>query len=437
MDRDIKGTFIKYVALNVLGMAGLSCYILADTFFIARAMGAEGLAALNFSISIYSIIHGIGLMVGIGGATRFCILKARCRHKRADIAFAESFRLGLSAGTILAGIGLFASYQLASMLGADSSTLPMTTTYLRTILCFAPFFISNNILIAFARNDSAPRLSMAAMLAGSLSNIILDYIFIFPLDMGMFGAAFATGLAPIISMGILSFHFFKRKNNFVFMSRKVSFSSVLDILTLGLSAFVTELSSAVALITFNLVILGLKGNSGVAAYGIVANLALVAISIFTGIAQGSQPLVSCGHGANDRKVTQKIRRYALVTSLFAAFVIYFGTFVYSEGIVTLFNSQNDPVIAEMAERGIRLYFIGFFFAGINVTAAMFFSACENSGFAFIISIARGCIVIVPLLIVLSRLTGMTGVWLSFVITEFFVTLVALYMAGSKKRYLSH
>ena len=97
------------------------------------------------------------------------------------------------------------------MLGADSSTLPMTTTYLRTILCFAPFFISNNILIAFARNDSAPRLSMAAMLAGSLSNIILDYIFIFPLDMGMFGAAFATGLAPIISMGILSFHFFKRK----------------------------------------------------------------------------------------------------------------------------------------------------------------------------------------------------------------------------------
>ena len=253
MDRDIKRTFIKYVALNVLGMAGLSCYILADTFFIARAMGAEGLAALNFSISIYSIIHGIGLMVGIGGATRFCILKARCRHKRADIAFAESFRLGLSAGTILAGIGLFASYQLASMLGADSSTLPMTTTYLRTILCFAPFFISNNILIAFARNDSAPRLSMAAMLAGSLSK----------------------------------------------------------------------------------------------------------------------------------------------------------------------------------------YFIGFFFAGINVTAAMFFSACENSGFAFIISIARGCIVIVPLLIVLSRLTGMTGVWLSFVITEFFVTLVALYMAGSKKRYLSH
>ena len=100
---------------------------------------------------------------------------------------------------------------MAGVLGADSSTLTMSKTYLTTILCFAPFFIMNNILIAFVRNDNNPNLSMIAMLTGSFSNIVLDYIFMFPLKMGIFGAAFATGLAPIISMGILTLHFTRGK----------------------------------------------------------------------------------------------------------------------------------------------------------------------------------------------------------------------------------
>ena len=137
---------------------------------------------------------------------------------------------------------------------------------------------------------------MAGMLIGSLANIILDYVFIFPLQWGMFGAAFATGLAPIISMCILTRHYIKKKNHFHFHKSKLSIKQITYICSLGISSFITEIASGIILIVFNLLILNISGNIGVAAYGIVANLALVATSIFTGIAQGTQPLLSENFG---------------------------------------------------------------------------------------------------------------------------------------------
>lgn len=222
MEKAILKKFVKYVSFNIIGMIGLSCYILADTFFVAKVLGASGIAALNFSISVYSLLHGVGIMIAIGGATRYSILKSQSSDKKANIVFSTCMKLGVIIGFIFAIIGIFGSRTLASILGADVSTLPLTKTYLTTILCFAPIFIINNIMLAFVRNDNNPNLSMVAMLVGSFSNIILDYIFMFPLKMGMFGAAFATCLAPIISTGILLTHFLKKKNNFKYIHNKIT-----------------------------------------------------------------------------------------------------------------------------------------------------------------------------------------------------------------------
>lgn len=425
MEKNILKKFAKYVSLNILGMIGLSCYILADTFFVSKALGSTGVAALNFSISIYSVIHGTGLMIGIGGATRYSILKSQKDDKKANAVFSSSVMLGILLGVIFAIIGIFGSKPLAMLLGADSVTLTLTKTYLTTILCFAPFFIMNNILLAFVRNDNNPNLSMIAMLTGSLSNVFLDYIFMFPLGMGMFGAAFATGLAPIISIGVLLIHFMKGKNNFVFIKSKLRWRSICDIFSLGLSAFITEVSSAVVLITFNLVIIGLKGNLGVASYGIVANIALVGVAIFTGIAQGIQPLVSNGYGMGHYEELKKIVKYAVITSLSIASLIYITVFYKADTIVAIFNSENHMEIAQIAKTGLRIYFLGFFFAGINIIMAMYLSATERTKNAFMISITRGCLIIVPLVFVLSTILKMTGIWLAFVLTECIVTILTM------------
>lgn len=427
MKRSLLRDFTRYVGFNIFGMIGISGYILADTFFVARALGATGLAALNLSIPIYSVIHGAGLMLGIGGATRFSILKSREQEEGAGRAFSTAMKTGLFTGILLAVLGLAGSTWLAHLMGADEHTLPLTATYLTTILSFAPFFMLNNILLAFIRNDGNPNLSMIAMLTGSFSNILLDYLFMFPLGMGMFGAAFATGLAPIISMGVLLLHFRKNKDFLNGLKHRISWKLIPDLCNLGLSSLVMEIASAVVLITFNLVILSLEGNLGVAAYGIVANLALMATGILTGLAQGIQPLVSMYHGANDEARTAAVRKYALQTALLLAALVYGTTFIYTDEIVALFNSEANIRVAQMAQQGLRTYFVGFFFAGLNIVTATFYSATEDARSAFIISILRGFVLIVPLVVVFGMVWNMAGVWLAFVFTELMVTLSTVYL----------
>ena len=418
--------FLKYVSLNVLGMIGLSCYILADTFFVSKALGATGIAALNLSISIFSIINGVGLMLGIGGATRYSILQSQQEFKRANDVFTTSIKMGLILGLVFLIIGLFASDGLAILLGANYNTFPLTKTYLMTILCFAPIFILNNIIIAFVRNNHKPKLAMIAMLSGSITNIFLDYIFMFPLDMGMFGAAFATSLAPIIGIAVSSIHFIKGKNSLSFTRCKITLSRMVDIVVLGLSAFINEISSAITLITFNLIILTLEGNLGVASYGIIANLALIGIAIFNGVAQGIQPLISKGYGQRNGDLLRKVLKMALITSLAIATIIYILTFVYSDEIIGIFNSEGSIEIARMAKVGMKIYFIGFFFAGINIILATYLSATESAKDAFLISITRGCVLIVPMVLLLSKVLEMTGIWLAFVATEGIVAIFSIY-----------
>ncbi len=410
-------TFRKYVTLNVLGMIGLSCYILADTYFVSKGLGTNGLASLNLAISIYSFVHGLGLMIGIGGATKYAILKAKQEHEEANKIFSTSVNLGIIIGILITLIGIFLSEPLSRILGANEHTFAMTNTYLKTILSFAPFFILNNVLIAFVRNDGDPKLSMAGMLIGSFSNVILDYIFIFPLNMGMFGAAFATGLAPIISLCILSFHFIKNNNNFSYKKIKISIKRICSICSLGTSSLITEISSGIVLIIFNIVILKLEGNTGLAAYGIVANLSLVSASIFTGIAQGIQPLISSFYGNKNVISIKKIFRYAIILSLIIAVCLYMIVFVYSNQLVSIFNNENNELLRELAVRGLRLYFIGFLFAGINIITASFFSSIEQARLGFIISIVRSVVAIIPVVLALSFIFGINGVWTSFPCAE--------------------
>ena len=417
--------FVKYVSQNVIGMIGLSCYILADTFFVSKGLGANGLTALNLAISIYSFIHGTGLMIGIGGATRFSILKSHKDDHGANSAFSHSIWMSLAAGIFFFLFGLFGSGFLSRILGADNTTFALTNSYLKTIMCFAPFFILNNTLLAFVRNDGNPKLAMIGMLVGSLSNIILDYIFIFPLGMGMFGAAFATGLAPVISIGLLSIHFIKKKNQFHLIKCPISFHAIRKISALGVSSLISEISSGVVLIVFNLSILSLVGNVGVAAYGVVANLALVAVSCYTGIAQGIQPIVSRSYGAGERKQPLQILRYALITALVFSAVLYALVWLFAAPLTAIFNSENNATLATLAASGLRLYFTGFIFCGINIIGASYFSSTDLPSKGFIISVTRGIIAIIPSVLLLSSLFGMTGVWLSFTSAEIITALVTL------------
>lgn len=418
--------FIKYSSLNVMGMIGLSCYILADTFFVSKGLGTNGLTALNLAIPIYSFIHGSGLMIGMGGGTKYSIQKSQLKHEAANRTFTNGAYLTAIFATFFVLVGIFFSGSIVSLFGADENVFDMSKTYLQVILLFAPAFLMNNLLLCFVRNDGAPQLSMAAMIGGSLSNVVLDWVFIFPCQMGIFGAVLATGLAPIFSMLILSPHFIRKRNQFHFTKCKPDGKLFAEILSNGIPSLVTEVSSGVVMIVFNFVILNLEGNVSVAAYGVIANLSLVIIAIYTGIAQGIQPIISRNYGVRNFRNINAILRYALTTMLILSVIIYMGMFFGAWQITNIFNSEQNAMLQRIATEGLRLYFIACPFAGFNIIASMYFTSTERVRPAHIISILRGFLLIIPMAFLLSWIGGIHGVWRAFPATELLVSITGIF-----------
>ena len=424
--------FIRYVSLNIVGMLGMSCYIIVDTFFISVAAGADGIAALNLALPVFNLIFAIGSMLGVGGATRYSILRAQ-KEERAKHYFANAILWAVIFGLLFVLVGLFGPEHVIKLMGGDAHLIAVGLDYNRIILLFGPFFMLNAVFCSFVRNDGDPTLAMIATLVGSLSNVVFDYIFMFPMQMGLTGAALATAASPIISMAICSAHFWKKGNTLCFQIQLPSIKILLSSCSLGTSAFIADFASGVTTMVFNYLIIDLVGNIGISAYGVIANYAIVVIAVFNGIAQGAQPLISDAYGRGERKAQITCFRLGMVSAVLFSVLGYAVTYMFTDVLVALFNSEKVEVLAQYAEEGMRLYFLGFFFAGVNIFACSYLSATEKAKTAFISSLLRGVVMIVICAIVLSSFWGMRGVWLAFPMAELFTLLFVVSIVIISKR----
>lgn len=414
--------FAKYVSQNILGMLGMSLYIIADTFFISLAEGADGITALNLVLPVYSLIYSIGAMIGVGSAIRFKILRAK-NDQSADTYFSNAILWAFIFGLFFSLAGILIPGRIVELLGGDAEIVAVGKRYTQIFMTFAPFFMWNHICNAFVRNDNAPSVAMAATLFSSLFNIVFDYILMFPLKMGMTGAALATALSPVLGIFICCTHLLSAKSTVVFRWGMPSFMKLFGACRLGVSAFVGEISSGVITVVFNWIILNIAGNVGVAAYGVVANFALVAVAVFNGVSQGSQPLLSDYYGRGERASVNKIIRLSIGTSFVLSVLIVIFVAALAEPITSVFNHEKNVELASLAVTGLRLYFTGFVFAGFNIVGTGILSATERAKPAFIASILRGFVAIVICAIVMAVLFGMNGVWLAFATAEFITALI--------------
>lgn len=207
-----------------------------------------------------------------------------------------------------------------------------------------------------------------------------------------------------------------------------SFRHLLSCCQLGISAFVGEISSAVITTVFNMLLLNLAGNIGVAAYGVVANYSIVAVSVFNGLAQGTQPLFSESYGAGNSKDVHKILRYGILTCLIVEALVVICAWGMTNTLIAIFNSEQNLQLITYAQSGMRLYFLGFLLAGINILLVSYFSAVDDSLPAIVGSVMRGAVAITICAILLSRWFGIDGVWISFLASEIltFVTILVLH-----------
>ena len=418
--------FFKYVSQNIFGLLGTSCYILADTYFIAQAAGTDGVTLLNLCLPIYNLIFAFGSMIGLGAATRYAILRAQ-GDARAQRYFSNAiFSVCILAVPFML-VGIFRPDGLLRLMGGDADIVALGMNYARIFLMFTPFFMCNYVVASFVRNDGDPSLAMVATLSGSLFNVVFDYIFIFPMGLGLPGAALATAISPILSIAVCSAHFIKKSNTITFVRKAPSVRLLAQSCQLGISGFVGELSSGVTTTVFNFLLLRLAGNVAVAAYGVVANFALVATAIFNGVAQGAQPLVSECYGKSDKAGARKLLILGSCTALVLAAVLYGIIFGATDALVGIFNSESSAQMAQFAHMGMRLYFVGYFFAGINIVAAGYLSATNRPVEASVTSICRGMVAIVVCSLVLSRLFGINGVWAAFPASELLTAVLTLFL----------
>ena len=417
--------FVKYVSQNMLGMVGMSVYILADTYFISVAVGTDGITALNLVLPIYNMIFAIGAMMGVGSAIR-CVIERNQKNPNADGYFFHALLWAFIVGLLFMFVGLFLPDKLIALLGGDAGIVAVGKNYTRIFMSFAPFFMWNYICNAFVRNDGNPSVAMAATLFSSLFNIVFDYVLMFPLGLSMEGAALATALSPVVGILICCIHFRSEKCTIKFKPVMPSVKKIIYCCQVGVSSFVGEISSGVITIVFNMIILRLAGNTGVAAYGVVANTSLVAVALFNGIAQGSQPLISESYSKGSSKNVNTYLKMAVTTAIGVAVLLVVFIYRCAPVVTAVFNGEHNQMLADYAENGLRLYFIGFLFAGINIVGTAILSAVESAKYAFAASISRGFVAIIFFAFLLSALFGLNGVWLAFPAAEFVTMLITVY-----------
>lgn len=414
----------RYLLPNILAMIGTSCYILADTFFISLSQGPDGITALNLVLPLYGLIFALGSMIGIGSATRYALGKGS-NTPDYHLYFSNSIAWTLLVGAVFVALGVAVPDGVLRLMGADNTILQVGHNYIRIVLCFAPLFMLNFTCTAFVRNDGAPRIAMAATLLSGLFNILFDYLLMFPLGLGMTGAALATGFSPVVSMSICLLHYLSPRNTIRLIPTLPSLRRLLSACQLGVVAFVGEMSSGVTTMVFNFILLHLAGNAAVAAYGIVANIALVGVALFNGISQGLQPLASACHGSGDTQGQSRIYRHSMFIGLCVSAVVVAVVVTFAGTLVAAFNSQHSAQLADYAIPGLRLYFLGFLFAGANIVKSGFYSATGRGRESSILALCRGVVAIVAFAFLLSHLFGITGVWLAFPAAELFTLLLGL------------
>ena len=414
----------RYLLPNILAMIGTSCYILADTFFISLSQGPNGITALNLVLPLYGLIFALGSMIGIGSATRYALGKGS-NAPDYHLYFSNSIIWTLLVGAVFVALGVAVPDGVLRLMGADDTISRVGHNYIRIVLCFAPLFMLNFTCTAFVRNDGAPRIAMAATLLSGLFNILFDYLLMFPLGLGMTGAALATGFSPVVSMSICLLHYLSPRNTIRLTPTLPSLRRLLSACQLGVVAFVGEMSSGVTTMVFNFILLHLAGNAAVAAYGIVANIALVGVALFNGISQGLQPLASACHGSGDTQGQSRIYRHSMFIGLCVSAVVVAVVVTFAGTLVAVFNSQHSAQLADYAIPGLRLYFLGFLFAGANIVKSGFYSATGRGRESSILALCRGVVAIVAFAFLLSHLLGITGVWLAFPAAELFTLLLGL------------
>lgn len=428
---NVKNIYWGYLAAAFGSSLISSMYSLVDMAMVGKYQGPEGTAALAVVAPVWNIIYSLGLLMGIGGAVLFSILRGEGagNEKRSN----EYFSAAVLGGAALAAVfwlGLiFFDRQLLTLFGARDVLLPLARRYLLPIKFVVPAFLFINVLAAFLRNDGDPELATKAVLAGGVLNIFGDYFFVFALDLGMLGAGLATALGAVCSCLIMSTHFCKKQSTLRLSLPPRLFHKLRRIASAGFSSFFVDIAMGILTVLFNRQILRYLNGDALAIYSIIISISTIVQCCAYSVGQASQPLLSTNFGADQGQRIRETLRYALGTTAFFGLFWTAVSLAVPNVYIHLFMTPTPNVLA-IAPSIIRTYALSFLLLPFNIFSTYYFQAVMRPGMAFAISVGRGALLSGLLILLLPAMAGADTIWFAMPVTE---VVVAVYAAAAMFR----
>ena len=433
--KGMRGEFLKYVLPSMLAFALSGIYSIADGFFVGNELGDSALTAINVAYPLTAFIQSAGTGIGMGGAILFTLAANSAAPEAKNRYFGMALILLVLFGAALTALVFFVSPPILRLFGAEGEILALAEEYMRFIALGALFQMLGTGLTPFIRNMGGTVTAMAAMIAGFVTNIVLDYLFVWVLPWGMTGAAVATVIGQAATFSVCLGYLIakKQKPNFRFGGRGLHLAG--KTLLLGLSPFGLAFSPNFMLIFVNFSSSAVGGQFALNCFAPVSYAISVVLLLLQGVSDGCQPLVSREYGRGNVHGARSVRNMAFVFALSVAAVCMVGMFFVRGNISKVFGAS-DAVAAEVGNI-LPIFIAGFLFVGFSRIATAYFYATGNTWRAYIVIYGEP-LCLLALLLILPNFLGITGTWLSVPLSQASLAVVAfllvfLYDRGQRKR----
>lgn len=419
-------SLLKFSLPSIIMMLLMGLYTILDTVFVSRFVNTNALSAINICSPLIYLIVGISGMLALGSSAMLAKKMGEGKEAEARQLFSSVILLGGILGCILMVLGCIFITPILTFLGASPILMP----YCKSYLYIQFFFMIFNILSVLFQNlfitAGNPALGLKLSIASGLWNVILDIILVANLGVGVAGASFSTGSAYLITAMFGILYFFKKKQTLYFTTPHFSWKQIIKICSNGASELIMQLSSGITTLLFNITMMFLLKEDGVAAITILIYSQFLLSTIFIGFSMGVSPIISYKYGNQDNRQIHKILRISMLCILIFSIIIFFLSMLGGTTIATIFAARGSHVY-QITQEGLLIFPISFLFCGFNIFTAAFFTALSNGKVAAMLSFLRSFVFTLVFLFILSQWLQVLGVWLTIPLAEICAFLLSLFM----------
>lgn len=421
----VKKNFLKYVIPSMISFLFTGIYVSIDGFFIGRAVGDIGLAAVNIAWPLAAVILATGTGIGMGGAVNISNYMGAGEKDKADKMLGNTFTLLLIASAVLTVGLLLGAKPLLRLMGAEGEVLELSYGYIKVLGMGSVLQVLGLGVTPLLRNQGKAWLVMALMLSNCVADTVLSGVFVIILGYGVTGAALATLIGELIVLAPALLTLFKKEERISVANYLLNKKTVQSMLKVGASPFGLSFIPSLTIVIINWQALSYGGTTALAAYAVVSYILSVGQLLLQGVGDGSQPLISFYYGANDQNAVKQVRRWTYYTSITTGLIVMAGIITLSGQITILFGVS--PETTSVLRAALPLCALSLpLYAFVRVSSAYFY-AIKKARSASILVYGEALVALPVCVLVLPLLFKLNGVWGAITMVQFILLMVALFL----------